>query len=167
MIRIWSFALLFGAAVPAFASSGGYLHANGTQILDAGNQPVLLRGVNLGSWLWPEYYMMGNLSLPAYATAGTGTGGINNYYDGLVAAFQDALGGDTNLTAQVLGAYWSNFLTAADIVFLHTNGFNSVRVPFTFEEFFQVTNWANSYPTNGYDLNTGFTYLDRLVGWCS
>jgi aryl-phospho-beta-D-glucosidase BglC (GH1 family) len=111
--------------------------------------------------------MMGDLSLPAYSNAGTGTGGINNYYDGFVAAVQDLLGGDTNLTAQVLDAYWSNFITPADIVFLHTNGFNSVRVPFTFEEFYQMTNWANNYPTNGYDINTGFTYLDRLVGWCS
>jgi hypothetical protein len=32
---------------------------------------------------------------------------------------------------------------------LHGHGFNSVRVPFTFEEFFQVTNWANNYPSNG------------------
>jgi aryl-phospho-beta-D-glucosidase BglC (GH1 family) len=111
--------------------------------------------------------MMGNVSLPAYANAGTGSGGINNYYDGLVAAIQDVLGGDTNLTAQVLDAYWTNFVSVADIVYLHSQGFNSVRVPYTFEEFFQVTNWANNYPSNGYDINTGFKYLDNLVGWCS
>jgi len=145
----------------------GYLHASGVATLDINNQPIILRGVNLGCWLWPEYYMMGSISLPAYANAGTGSGGINNYYDGLVAAVQDLLGGDTNLTAQVLDAYWTNFISTPDIVYLHSQGFNSVRVPYTFEEFFQVTNWANNYPSNGYDINTGFKYLDNLVGWCS
>ncbi len=52
------------------------------------------------------------------------------------------MGGDTNLTAQVLDAYWTNFIGAADIAYLHRQGFNSVRVPFDSEEFFQVTNWA-------------------------
>lgn len=154
-------------ALWALPARAGYLHANGVAMLDISNQPILLRGVDLGCWLWPEYYMMGNVSLPAYANAGTGSGGINNYYDGLVAAIQDVLGGDTNLTAQVLDAYWTNFISAADIVYLHSQGFNSVRVPYTFEEFFQVTNWANNYPSNGFDIDTGFKYLDNLVGWCS
>jgi aryl-phospho-beta-D-glucosidase BglC (GH1 family) len=145
----------------------GFLHASGVAYADINNQPIALRGVDLGCWLWPEYYMMGNLSLPVYANAGTGSGNINNYYDGLVAAIQDVLGGDTNLTAQVMDAYWTNFISSADIVYLHQQGFNSVRVPYTFEEFFQVTNWANNYPTNGFDINTGFKYLDNLVGWCS
>lgn len=151
-------------AAPARA---GYLHASSVSTLDVNNQTIILRGVDLGCWLWPEYYMLGNVSLPAYANAGTGSGNINNYYDGLVAAIQDVLGGDTNLTAQVMDAYWTNFVNVADIVYLHNQGFNSVRVPYTFEEFFQVTNWANNYPSNGYDINTGFKYLDNLVGWCS
>ncbi len=163
--------LLAGLWLGAWVSevrASGYLHTRGVTNLDINNIPIVLRGVNLGSWLWPEYYMMGNLSLPAYANAGTGSGGINNcHYDGLVAAIQDVLGGDTNLTAQVLDAYWTNYISAADIVYLHSQGFNSVRVPFDFEEFFQVTNWANNYPTNGFDINTGFKYLDNLVGWCS
>jgi aryl-phospho-beta-D-glucosidase BglC (GH1 family) len=147
--------------------ASGYLHAAGVTNLDINNNPIVLRGVNLGSWLWPEYYMMGNPNLSSYADVGTGSGGIANYYDGLVAAIQDLMGGDTNLTAKVLDAYWTNFISAADITYLHSQGFNSVRVPFDFEEFFQVTNWAANYPTNGYDINTGFKYLDNLVGWCS
>jgi aryl-phospho-beta-D-glucosidase BglC (GH1 family) len=154
----------FLLAAPAEA---GFLHNSGVTNLDINNNPITLRGVDLGSWLWPEYYMMGNLSLPNYANAGTGTGGISNYYDALVAAIKDALGGDTNLTAQVLDAYWTNFVSAPDLAYLHNQGFNSVRVPYTFEEFFQVTNWANNYPTNGYDISTGFKYFDNLLTWCS
>lgn len=151
---------------PAFAS--GFLHASGVTTMDINNQPIVLRGVNLGSWLWPEYYMMGNPNLSGlYRNAGTGSGGIANYYDGFVAAVQDLMGGDTNLTAQVLDTYWSNYITAADIAYLHSQGFNSVRVPFDFEEFFHVTNWANNYPSNGYDTDVGFKYFDNLLGWCA
>jgi Cellulase (glycosyl hydrolase family 5) len=156
--------LSFGFSASAHA---GFLHANGVTNLDINNNPIVLRGVDLGSWLWPEYYMMGNLSLPSYASAGTGTGGINNYYDAFTAAVLDVLGGDTNLTAQVLDAYWTNFIGPADVAYLHSQGFNSVRVPYTFEEFFQVTNWANNYPSNGYDINTGFKHFDNLLAWCS
>jgi hypothetical protein len=113
--------LLF-LALAAFPLQAAYLHTDGVTNLDVNNKPIILRGVDLGCWLWPEYYMMGNLSLPNYANAGTGTGGINNYYDATVAAFQDILGGDTNLTAQVLDAYRTNFVSAPDIAYLHSQG---------------------------------------------
>ena len=145
----------------------GFLHTQGVTNIDINGNPIQLRGVDLGSWLWPEYYMMGSPDLSAYANAGTASGNINNYYDGLSAAITDLLNGDTNLTAQVLDAYWTNYITAPDIAYLHSQGFNSVRVPFDFEEFFQVTNWANNYPSNGYDIDVGFKYLDNLVSWCS
>ncbi len=160
-------ALVLLCALWAGLARAGYLHTSGVTNLDINNQPIILNGVNLGCWLWPEYYMLGNVSLPAYSSAGTGSGNIANYYDGLVAAIRDVLGGDTNLTAEVMDAYWTNFISAADVVYLHQQGFNSVRVPYTFEEFFQVTNWANNYPSNGFDISTGFKHLDNLVGWCS
>jgi endoglucanase len=160
-------ALLWQLAGVTGLRAAGFLHTQGVTNIDSFGNPIVLRGVNLGSWLWPEFYMMGSPNLSAYANAGTGSGHISNYYDALVAAVQDLLGGDTNLTAQAMDAYWTNYITAPDIVYLHSQGFNSARVPFDFEEFFQVTNWANSYPSNGYDINVGFKYLDNLVGWCS
>jgi hypothetical protein len=62
-----------GASLLLFSSRAGYLHAQGVTSLDNNNQPIILRGVNLGSWLRLEFYMMGNPSLPNYANAGTGT----------------------------------------------------------------------------------------------
>src|SRR5713226_3297622 len=166
--RLFATLLIFACLIPGSIFASGFLHTSGVTTLDSSNQPIVLRGVNLGSWLWPEYYMMGNPNLSGlYGNAGTGSGGIANYYDGFVGAIQDLMGGDTNLTAQVLDAYWSNFITAPDITWLHSQGFNSVRVPFDFEEFFQVTNWANNYPTNGYDIDVGFKYFDNLLGWCA
>ncbi len=137
----------------------GYVHASGTSLVDSSGQPFLPRGVNLGSWLWPELWMMGGPNLSAYA-------GVDDFAT-LNAAVLDAVGGDTNLQAQALGAMRSNFVSSADVVLLHSNGFNSVRVPFHYQLFFQITNAANNYPTNGYDINTGFIYLDNLAGWCA
>ena len=160
-------ALLWQLTAAPGLQAAGFLHTQGVTNIDANGNPIVLRGVNLGSWLWPEYYMMGSPDLSQYANAGTGSGNIANYYDGFAAAIQDLLGGDTNLTARVLDAYWTNYITAPDIAYLHSQGFNSVRVPFDFEEFFQVTNWANNYPSNGYDINVGFKYFDNLLAWCS
>ena len=136
----------------------GYLHAAGVRMINSNQEEVLLNGVNLGSWLFPEAWMMGGASL-AYPGADT--------FEQLNAAVLDVMGGDTNLTAQVLGAMRSNYVTAADISFLASHGFNSVRVPFHYELFFQITNAAASYPANGHDLDTGFNYLDNLLSWCS
>ena len=137
----------------------GFVHSGGVAILDKNSEEIILRGVSLGSWLWPELWMMGGPNLSAYA-------GVDDY-EKLNAAIQDALGGDTNLTAQALGAMRSNFVSQADIVFLRTNGFNSLRVPFHYALFYQVTNAAANYPTNGYDINTGFNYFDNLLTWCA
>jgi len=138
---------------------GGFLHSGGVALLDRNSEELRLRGISLGSWLWPELWMMGAPNLSAYSGA--------DDFERLNAAVQDVLGGDTNLTAQALGALRSNFVSQADMVFLHTNGFNSLRVPFHYELFYQVTNAAASYPNNGYDLNTGFNYFDNLLGWCA
>ncbi len=136
----------------------GYLRTAGVRMMNANLDEVLLNGVNIGSWLFPEAWMMGGASL-AYLGADT--------FEQLNAAVLDVMGGDSNLAAQVLGAMRSNYVTAADISFLASRGFNSVRVPFHYELFFQPTNSAASYPTNGYDLDTGFNYFDNLLGWCS
>ena len=124
MIRLTCLTIfLWQLAAPMQLLATGYLHAQGVTNLDINGNPIVLRGVNLGSWLWPEFYMMGNPDLSQYANAGTGSGNINNYYDAFVAAIQDLMNGDPNLTAQVLDAYWTNYITASDIAYLHAQGF--------------------------------------------
>jgi len=156
---IWCLLLVLFLIGSPECSRAGYVHASGTSLLDASGQPFLPRGVNLGSWLWPELWMMGGPNLSAYT-------GVDDFAT-LNAAVLDAVGGDTNLQAQALGSMRSNFVTSADVLLLHSNGFNCVRVPFHYQLFFQITNAANNYPTNGYDISTGFVYLDHLVGWCA
>ncbi len=43
--------------LPAAIGAPGYLHTQGVTNLDINNNPIILRGVDLGNWLWPEYYM--------------------------------------------------------------------------------------------------------------
>jgi hypothetical protein len=140
-------------------ASAGYVHSGGVAILDRNSDEMIFRGISLGSWLWPELWMMGGPNLSSYAGA--------DDYEKLNAAVKDVLGGDTNLTALALGAMRSNFVSEADMVFLHTNGFNSLRVPFHYALFYQVTNAALNYPTNGYDISDGFNYFDSLLAWCA
>ena len=149
----------FDNADLSVAAPLSFLHASGTTILDRDEQVVLLRGVNLGSWLAPELWMIGDPNLSGYPGA--------DDYEKLNAAVLDVVGGDNALAAQALGAMRSNFITAADIVFLHNQGFNSLRVPFHYALFYQVTNAALSFPTNGLDVDTGFSYLDNLLAWCA
>jgi len=146
LASVWCL-LLSGAP----AQAAGYLHASGTRLLDGNNQPILLRGVNLGTWLYPELWMMGAPNLSLYA----GT----DDFEKLNAAMKDVLGGDTNLLAHALDTMRSDFITADDIVFLHNQGFNCVRVPFHYELFYD--------PVNGVDIDTGFAYFDNLLTWCS
>jgi hypothetical protein len=99
----------------------GFLRTAGVRMINANLDEVLLSGVNIGSWLFPEAWMMGGASL---AYPGTDT------FEQLNAAVLDVMGGDSNLAAQVLGAMRSNYVTAADVSFLASRGFNSVHVPF-------------------------------------
>src|SRR5437764_1324909 len=112
MRRVVTFAIaccLIWVAGPSRAD--GYLHASGTRLLDAANQPLLLRGVNLGTWLYPELWMMGAPNLGLYSGA--------DEFEKLNAAIKDVLGGDTNLLAQALDAMRSSFIGKDDIVFVH------------------------------------------------
>src|SRR5437588_10895117 len=45
----------FGAADKARAAGQGYWHTNGTQILDANNQPVRIAGINWFGFETPNY----------------------------------------------------------------------------------------------------------------
>jgi endoglucanase len=131
--------LIFGGSR---AGAAGYLHASGTTIVDGNNQPILLRGVNLGNWLFNESYM-------------TGAPFENNEWP---TGLKDVLGTDTNVA--VFYALWrSNYISQADIVRIKALGFNSVRVPFDYKLFHD--------DTTGQPRDDGFFYLDNLLVWCA
>lgn len=128
----------------------GFLHRDHTRIVDGAGRPVQLRGVNLGNWLYNEPWMIGNTSFGMFQDE-DGKG------DEMATAIQDAVGSEAR-TAAFYGAWRDNYVTRADIQKITGWGFNSVRVPLDYRLFYD--------PATGKDVDTGFVYLNRLLGWC-
>jgi len=132
-----------------------WLEASGTQIVNAEtNQPVILRAVGLGNWALQEGYMLN----PQGCTGCPGT------------QWQMKLQylNEGQSMAQVEAFYQSwrdNFITKADIDYIASLGFNSVRLPMHYELFLSSAQRAvrNNVIT---DLNFGHdTYKNSLQSW--
>jgi endoglucanase len=119
-----------------------YLRANGTKIVDSSNNTVYLKGMNIGNWLlWEGYLMMGDFNYRTHTQ--------------FLNSLATAVGGIAN--AKEFEHQWRlNYVTEQTIIDLKNLGFNSVRVPFHYNMFWQ----------NGGVSNHGFQYIDRLVTWC-
>jgi endoglucanase len=125
------------------------LRADGTRIVNASNQEVLLRGVGLGGWLLQEGYMMN-----------PGTGGTQ-------WSFKKLLYDQGQTDAQVEAFYQSwrdNFITQADINWIADQGFNCVRIPMHYELFLTSSQRAvrNSVIRNSANYNN---YVTQLTNW--
>lgn len=122
--------------------TGSIPKTQGSQILDAKGQPILLKGTNLGNWLVPEGYMFK-----------TGKVASPRQIDQLL---HEMIGPDS------LTAFWhkylDNYITHDDIKYLKRTGSNHVRLPFHYKMF-----------TNDLYMgtrNAGFDYFDRVIEWC-
>lgn len=121
----------------------GFLQTNGQDIVDSGGNTILLRGFGLGGWLVQEGYMWeihGFFGSPS---------NIENKIINLV--------GEEN-TNTFYQAYFKNYITEADIVYIAARGFNALRVPFHYKIF---------SPVYGEFVEDGFNILAPLLEWCS
>lgn len=163
---------------PMQAQSSCWLEASGTEIVNAKTQqPVILRAVGLGYWALQEGYMLN----PAGCHGTQWQMKLQYYHEG-------------KTTTQVEAFYQSwrdNFITKADIDYIATLGFNSLRLPMHYELFLTDAQRAvrNSVITDLYDghdaykdsLRTwydqnalftdanleGFRMIDNLISWCA
>ncbi len=130
-----------------------FLQASGTRIINASNQEVVLKGVNLGGWQVQEGYMM----KPGYGDKGTGTQSL----------VKKGLFNQGQSDGQVENFYqqWrDNFFTKADIDYLKDKGFNCVRLPLHYELF--LTASQRAVRTNVSKGSTSYgDYLNALRGW--
>ncbi|HUH83724.1 MAG TPA: cellulase family glycosylhydrolase [Stellaceae bacterium] len=113
-------ASLILAALPrAAAAESGMLHAGDSVLLDAGGSPLLLRCVNLGAWLNPEGYLVGEGSFAALTTSPSE---IRERLAALVGPAKAA-------------SFWQDwtraFVAESDFKRLKEKGFNCVRLPLT------------------------------------
>lgn len=122
-----------------------YVRAQGTQIIDENGNPIYFRGINLGNWLlWEGYLMMGDFNYRTHT----------QFFDGVKNAFNGNLGQAVEFEHQ----WRMNYVNEQTIIDLKNQGFNTVRVPFHFNLFWD-------YGT--YDVtNRGFQYFDRVINWC-
>jgi endoglucanase len=137
--------LLCPAVNRAFAAAElTFLRTEGTEIVNADGQKVLLRGVGLGNWLLPEGYMWK----------------FGNQVDRprrIEKLVSDLIG------AEHAARFWSefrkNYITEADIQRIAELGYNSVRPALNSRLFL-----TESDPPQ--PVEEGFQILDNLVKWC-
>lgn len=129
----------------------GFLHAEGTRIVNGQGEPVLLRGIGTGNWMIMEGYMM--------KTEG-------------VAGTQHEI---ENRLVQLIGEqkttdffnYWlDNHFTRADVDSMKAWGFNSVRVNMHYK-WFTLPVEEEPIPGNQTWVLKGFKLIDNLLDWCA
>lgn len=137
------FLILFQPATFYSQPAKKYVTIKGSEFVDTGGRPFLLKGINLGNWLNPEGYMfhLGSVSSSR-----------------LISDLINEAAGPEE-AARFWKAFRDNYITRDDIHFIKQCGMNSVRVPFNFRLFADEQN-----PDVFYE--TGFEYLDRVVEWC-
>ncbi len=149
LLRGWrkNLAVLTLILVGAFAASGvqaQFVRAEGTSIVDGDGNPLYLRGMNLGNWLlWEGYLMMGDFNYRTHT----------QFLESLAQAF----GGNMAQAREFEHQWRLHYVTEQAIIDLKNLGFNSVRVPFHYNMFWQ----------NGQLSDHGFQYIDRLIEWCT
>lgn len=124
------------------ANFAGFVHRSGTDIVDGGGRPLLLRGMGIGNWMLPEGYMWGfgpGAESPREIEA---------------------------LTVRLLGAdqareFWQgfrqNFFAEADVRRIAQSGFDHLRLPL---------NSRLLIDDDGTLLEAGFGMIDDVIRWC-
>jgi aryl-phospho-beta-D-glucosidase BglC (GH1 family) len=137
-------ALLSVSETKACAAELTFLRTEGKDIVNAGGEKVLLRGVGLGNWLLPEGYMwkFGNQA------------DRPRRIEKLVS---DLLG--PNNAARFWSEYRKNYISETDIQRIAGLGYNSVRPALDSRLFLTETETPEP-------VEEGYQILDNLVKWC-
>jgi aryl-phospho-beta-D-glucosidase BglC (GH1 family) len=123
------------------------LHVENGQLINAQQEEVILRGVNLGGWLLQETWMC-----PL-----TGSESNSQTIEILTTRF-----GEEKASA-LLKSYAENYITQKDLQILSSLGCNCVRVPFWYRNFMDEN--YQFYSENPDEIY-GFQLLDRLIEIC-
>jgi endoglucanase len=179
MKRIFTlvFAWLLAIAVAGVQQATAQLSrltANGSKIVNASGQEVILKGVGLGGWLLQEGYMINP------GGGGTQWSMKKRLYDQ----------GVSDADVETFYQNWrNNFITKADIDYIASLGFNVVRLPMHYELFLtnaqravrnsvahnsgnynnyvnNLTSWYNSNALFNDASLEGFRTIDSLLNWC-
>jgi hypothetical protein len=121
----------------------GFVRVDNGELVDARNEPLLLRGVGLGNWLLPEGYMW-KFEPPGPQSPRQ-----------IEALFIDLVGPER--AARFWTDFRERFITEPDIERIAAEGMNHVRLPI---------NSRVVMDDDGALIPSGFELIDRLIGWC-
>jgi hypothetical protein len=124
------------------------LHASGTNIVNAVGTVVQLRGLNLGGWFIMEPWMC-----PADSGGLPDTYSIINELDSRFGVATEQL---------LIKAYQASWITTNDLNNITNGGFNCVRVPVWWGNFYSITNTTST----GWRADA-FAELDWVVTNCA
>jgi hypothetical protein len=134
------------APVPGLAAGAGFVVVDGKTLKTPDGQPFLIRGISLGNWLMPEGYMFkfkvakSPRQISDALARLVGTQGALSFWQ----------------------AFRERYVTAEDIAFIASLGFNVVRVPLHYRLFMREGEAPEDPPTFA---GEGWQLLDRLIGW--
>ena len=141
---------LLSLALMFESQSQGFLKVDGTRIVNAQGENVLLRGMGLGGWMLQEGYM---LRVPGQ--------GQQHKIRGRIA---ELLGEEK--TQAFYDAWLANHTRKIDIDSMKAWGFNSVRLPMHYNLY---TLPIEDEPVKGENtwIEKGFGMTDSLLAWCA
>lgn len=129
----------------------GFLHVDGTSIVNGDGENVILRGVGTGNWMLMEGYMMES------------SGVVDTHQQ-----FRDSLTANIGevKTDSFYNVWLANHMTKRDVDSLAAWGYNSVR-PALHYKWFTLPIEDEPVPGEHTWLDEGFELLDSLLAWCS
>ncbi|MDD2798578.1 MAG: carbohydrate-binding protein [Bacteroidales bacterium] len=138
-----SILLLFFLFFQTNTFSQGYLHRNGTTIVDGNNKEIILHGIGIGGWMLQEGYMFGHNG--------------NAYTQHGLKSKLAALIGNTEV--EKFYTNWrNNFVRQRDVDSIAAWGYNSIRVPMHYNLF------RRCFAPDAQN-DEGFRLIDSLVRW--
>jgi len=152
-LKCWGLVTLFTAILTAALCTGtltptanaqSLLHTSGRNIVDANGNTVQLKGVNLGGWFIMEKWMcpLDSGSLPD-------TYSVIQELDNRFGIAEEQ---------SLIKTYQQNWITTTDLDNIKNGGYNAVRVPVWWGQFYPINNVSNSgFRSDAFDV------LDTLV----
>ncbi|MBO5410796.1 MAG: cellulase family glycosylhydrolase [Clostridia bacterium] len=141
-----------GEEAPATAegrfTADDFLKTKGRKIVNAKGEEIILKGVNLGSWLIQEDWLS-----PYEEVADN-----HEIIETLINRF------GTEKAYELMGVYEDNWITEYDLDNIKALGFNCVRVPFWYRNFYSDDIGTKILDGNG---EWDFSRLDWVVNECA
>lgn len=129
-------------------SQEDFLKVKGTDIFNQKGEKVILKGVNLGGWLIQEDWLC------PYEE-------VSDHYE-MLETLIERFGREE--AYELMNTYEDNFITEKDLDIIKEMGFNSVRVPFWYRNFYSDDKGTKILDENG---NWDLSKLEWVVEECA